>query len=121
MLNVIILISISILIAGADDDILNFDYQSPIDLATSKNFDDISDLIYNYDFQDSGVSLSPTSSDEAIDDSDIDVDWDITESNNPYDHRLQYSINEGNSNEKGLILLLSLSLLLLLLLLLLST
>ncbi|CAJ0832917.1 15338_t:CDS:2 [Entrophospora sp. SA101] len=56
--------------AGADDDILNFNYQSSIDLAISRKFNDISDLIYDYDFQDSGVSLSQTSSNETIDDPD---------------------------------------------------
>src|SRR5690348_874656 len=86
-------------IAGADDDILNFDYQSPIDLADSKNFGDISDLIYDYDFQDSGVSLSQTSSNESIDDSDDDDDYvdDISsESSNLDDHESQYSTNRGD-------------------------
>nr|CAG8438793.1 5539_t:CDS:10 [Entrophospora candida] len=92
----------SLLSAGADDDILNFNYQSSIDLAISRNFNDISDLIYDYDFQDSGVSLSQTSSNETIDDSDDYLNSYNDHVNTFHDHESHYSINKSYSNENDL-------------------
>ncbi|CAH1756159.1 4067_t:CDS:10 [Entrophospora sp. SA101] len=88
--------------AGADDDILNFNYQSSIDLAISRKFNDISDLIYDYDFQDSGVSLSQTSSNETIDDPDDYLNSYNNHVNTFHNHESHYSINKSYSNENDL-------------------
>ncbi|CAG8582667.1 6864_t:CDS:10, partial [Acaulospora morrowiae] len=53
-----------LLYAGSNDAIRNFNDQSASDLAMSRNYDEVSALIVDYHFHDSGVSLSPTSSEE---------------------------------------------------------
>ncbi|CAG8775157.1 6520_t:CDS:2, partial [Acaulospora morrowiae] len=50
--------------AGSNDAIRNFIDQSASDLAMSRNYDEVSALIVDYHLHDSGVSLSPTSSEE---------------------------------------------------------
>ncbi|CAG8509661.1 14255_t:CDS:10 [Acaulospora colombiana] len=101
-----------LLMAGSSDIIPNFNEQHASDLAMSRNFDEIFALIADYRFHDSGVSLSPTSSEEhsIIDSSgedswyndseeDSDMDGDDRNITPASSDNLGNGINNGESSE----------------------
>ncbi|RIA92219.1 hypothetical protein C1645_82014 [Glomus cerebriforme] len=81
---------------GSGDVIPNFNDQYAIDLALSRNFDDIVTLINDYRLHDSGVSLSSSSEDSSLGESD-EEDW-YNYSEEEFDDNRERQ-TEGNSEE----------------------
>ncbi|CAI2166247.1 2979_t:CDS:10 [Funneliformis geosporum] len=86
--------------AGSGDIIPNFNDQYAIDLAISRNFDDIVAIINDHRLHDSGVSLSSSSSEQSsLYGSDDDLDDSEDESGEKWNEQTEESINDKQNQE----------------------